>query len=162
MWWRLQEPCPSRWHQCHVFLNPCAICGLVATIFNTRGCFNTRAMGSAGWDDSWIHYICSINFPTNILPISQEKGCVGRCPGANGSNYIYHCCTSLPWGLPTCIFFDFSAGERQAMRVPIQKMKKSLQSIHHFCCLATPSAVPPSLTGSWCVCLTSQLPAVYA
>jgi hypothetical protein len=37
----------------------------------------TRALGSAGWDSSRITSVFSVDYPTNLLSIVQEKGCAG-------------------------------------------------------------------------------------
>jgi hypothetical protein len=52
-------------------------------------------MGSAGWNDSSIHFVCSIDFPVDILSVAQEKGRAGRRATANGEDDVYHCVASL-------------------------------------------------------------------
>jgi hypothetical protein len=86
----------QKFHQTTLFLNPAA-CHRQSTdlSFNARGCFTTRAMGSAGWDDPSIHYICSVDFPVDILSLAQEKGRAGRRATAMGKDDIYYCVASL-------------------------------------------------------------------
>jgi hypothetical protein len=41
----------QKFHQTTLFLNPSSTYQSTNLSFDARGCFTTRAMGSAGWDD---------------------------------------------------------------------------------------------------------------
>ena len=58
-------------------------------IYNPQGCFATRSLGSSGWDSNLIRSVISIDFPTDILSIQQEKGRCGRYNNAVGSDNNY-------------------------------------------------------------------------
>ena len=89
----------QKFHPTTLFLNPsaCHQSTLNDTLspFNARGCFTTRHMGSAGWDDSSIHFVCSIDFTVDFLSVVQEKGRSGRRATTNGEDDVYHCVASL-------------------------------------------------------------------
>ena len=89
----------QKFHRTTLFLNPAACHHRQSTdlSFNASGCFTTRAMGSAGWDDPSIvhYYVCSLDFAVDILSLAQEKGCAGRRETAMGNDDIYYCIASL-------------------------------------------------------------------
>jgi superfamily II DNA helicase RecQ len=57
--------------------------------YNAIGCLCPRALGSAGWDSSFIRLVCSMDFPTDILSLVQEKGRTGRHVNGLSSNDSY-------------------------------------------------------------------------
>jgi superfamily II DNA helicase RecQ len=85
----------QKFHRTTLFLNPSACHQSAVLDFNAKGCFTTRAMGSAGWDDPTIHYVCSIDFPVDMLSIAQEKGRAGRRFTTIGNDDTYYCVASL-------------------------------------------------------------------
>ena len=58
-------------------------------IYHPQGCFTTRSLGSAGWDSKAIRFVFSVDLPTDILSVLQEKGRCGRYKDADGQNNKY-------------------------------------------------------------------------
>ena len=64
-------------------------------IFDAIACLATRTIGAAGWDCPHIHDGMSPDFPTDICSVDQEKGRIGRRPGAGPHSDHYVVCGSL-------------------------------------------------------------------
>jgi hypothetical protein len=64
-------------------------------VFDAIACLATRTIGAAGWDCRHIHDGMSPDFPTDICSIDQEKGRIGRRPGASTKTDHYVICGSL-------------------------------------------------------------------
>ena len=59
------------------------------------GCFTTRALGSAGWDGKDVRLVFSVDWPTNLISASQEKGRPACYPQVNPNDNCYVVCGSL-------------------------------------------------------------------
>jgi hypothetical protein len=81
-------------HRTTHFLNLSACHQSTVLDFNAKVCFTMQAMGSAGWDDSTIRYVCSIDFPFDMLSI-KAQGRAGRCFTTIGNDNTYYCVASL-------------------------------------------------------------------
>ena len=66
-----------------------------AAPYTAVGCCATRALGSAGWDCKDINLVFSIDFPTSLIAVAQEKGRVGRQHGCMPAHNCYYVCGSL-------------------------------------------------------------------
>jgi hypothetical protein len=64
-------------------------------VFDAIACLATRTIGAAGWDCRHIHDGMSPDFPTDICSVDQEKGRIGRRPGASTDTDHYVICGSL-------------------------------------------------------------------
>lgn len=63
--------------------------------YNAIGCCDMRALGSAGWDSSEIAVVFSLDFPTSVTSVAQEKGRVGSKEGSTPESNYYYICGSL-------------------------------------------------------------------
>ena len=66
----------QKFHQTQLFLNSTKLDADESKYYPV-GCLFTRALGSAGWDLSDIYFASSLDFPTDLLSLAQEKGRAG-------------------------------------------------------------------------------------
>ena len=57
--------------------------------FNTRGCLETRSLGSAGWDNTNVRLVFPVDFLENMLAFVQERGRAGMWQGTIPSTDEY-------------------------------------------------------------------------
>jgi len=106
--------------------------------YDPIGCLTTRSLGAAGWDDPRIHAVFSLDFPTDLLSISQEKGRAGRRLDASPATDKYHVSASLESVVyllhrilrsdTTISKDDYAAFDQQLPRAEYQELQ--LQQLH--------------------------------
>lgn len=69
--------------------------GFSFDMFSCVGCFATWTLGSAGWDRKDVMLVLSVDWPTDLISASQEKGCPACYPQANPNDNHYVVCGSL-------------------------------------------------------------------
>ena len=62
----------QKFHYTNLFLNP-TVAAEVSDAFDAVGALLTRPLGGAGLDGIYIHLVMSLDFPTNLLSLIQEK-----------------------------------------------------------------------------------------
>ena len=65
------------------------------TLFDPVGCVATRSIGSTGWDGKSISHVFSMDCPTSIVDVVQEKGRADRWNGATADKCMYAVCITL-------------------------------------------------------------------
>jgi hypothetical protein len=80
--------------------------------FDAIGCLATRSLGSTGWDGDHVWFVFSVDFPTDLCSLSQEKGRAGHWDGAGPDTDEYFVCDDFyELGTATSIHIGSSSGK---------------------------------------------------